>query len=98
MAGRTCGPTGLTSGGGTTFKAEIIEVMSGLGEAYRAYLTPATSRLWQGDDPAIRRAIVDAVLIMGPAPVETNPTSAGAGPTRNDTPSGRARTRSSPER
>jgi hypothetical protein len=49
------------------FRVEIIRVLSGLGEGYRAHATVALAQLWQGGDPAIRQAIVEAVLSMGPA-------------------------------
>ena len=49
-----------------------------------------------GARPGLRQAIIDAVLVMGPAPVEASPTPAGAAPTQDDAPSGRARTRPSP--
>ena len=35
--------------------------------AYRTHVTVALAQLWQGGDPAIRRAIVEALLTMGPA-------------------------------
>jgi hypothetical protein len=52
------------------FRLEIIRVLGGLGEGYRAYATVALAQLWQGGDPAIRQAIVEAVLSMGPASLE----------------------------
>ena len=51
----------------TRFRVEIIRVLGGLGEGYRVHVTVALAQLWQGGDPAIRRAIVEAVLTMGPA-------------------------------
>jgi HEAT repeat protein len=52
------------------FRVEIIRVLGGLGEAYRAHATVALAQLWQGGDPAIRQAIVEAVLSMGPASLD----------------------------
>ena len=52
------------------FRVEIIRVLGGPGEGYRAHATLALAQLWQGGDPAIRRAIVEAVLGMGPASLE----------------------------
>ena len=54
----------------TRFKVEIIRVLGGLGEAYRVHATLALAQLWQGGDPAIRQAIVEVVLTMGPASLE----------------------------
>jgi HEAT repeat protein len=51
----------------TRFRVEIIRVLGGLGEGYRVHVTVALAQLWQGGDPAIRSAIVEAVLTMGPA-------------------------------
>ena len=51
----------------TAFKVEIIRVLGGLGEGYRVHVTVALAQLWQGGDPAIRRAIVEAALSMVPA-------------------------------
>ena len=52
------------------FRVEIIRVLGGLGEGYRAHATLALAQLWQGGDAAIRQAIVEAVLAMGPASLE----------------------------
>jgi hypothetical protein len=52
------------------FRLEIIRVLGGLGEGYRAYATVALAQLWQGGDPAIRQAIVEAVLTMGSASLD----------------------------
>ncbi len=54
----------------TRFRVEIIRVLGGLGEEYRVHVTLALAQLWQGGDPAIRQAIVDAVLSMGPASLD----------------------------
>ena len=54
----------------TRFRVEIIRVLGGLGEGYRAHATVALAQLWQGGDPAIRQAIVEAVLGMGPASLD----------------------------
>jgi HEAT repeat protein len=54
----------------TRFRVEIIRVLVGLGEGYRAHVTLALAQLWQGGDPGIRQAIVEAVLGMGPASLE----------------------------
>jgi hypothetical protein len=90
--------TSLFKARDTAFQVEIIKVLSGLGEDFRTPVVLAASQLWQGADPAVRQAIIDAVLFMGPAPVEPNPTPAGASPTQVDAPGGRARTRPSPSR
>ena len=82
----------------TSFKVELIQVLGGLGEAYRTHVTLAFAELWQGGDPVIRRAIFAALCTMGPAPVEPRPTPAAAAPTQLDAPRGRARTRLSPPR
>ena len=66
----------------TSFQVEIIRVLTGLGEEFRTPVVLTMSQLWQGGNPVIRRAILDAVLVMGPAPVEPGPTPAGAEPTR----------------
>ncbi len=55
------------------FKVEIIKVLSGLGEEFRTPVVLAASQVWQGGDPAARQAIVDAIMVMGPAAVEPNP-------------------------
>jgi HEAT repeat protein len=52
------------------FRVEIIRVLGGLGEEYRVHVTVALAQLWQGGDPAIRQAIVEAVLSMGPASLD----------------------------
>jgi hypothetical protein len=52
------------------FRVELIRVLGGLGEGYRAHATLALAQLWQGGDPAIRQAIVEAVLGMGPASLD----------------------------
>ena len=52
------------------FRVEIIRVLGGLGEGYRAHAALALARLWQGGDPVIRQAIVEAVLAMGPASLD----------------------------
>ena len=52
------------------FRVELIRVLGGLGEGYRAYATVALAQLWQGGDPAIRQAIVEAVLTIGPASLD----------------------------
>jgi hypothetical protein len=52
------------------FRVEIIRVLGGLGEAYRAHATVVLAQIWQGGDPAIRQAIVEAVLGMGPASLD----------------------------
>jgi HEAT repeat protein len=52
------------------FRVEIIRVLGGLGEGYRAHATLALAQIWQGGDPAIRQAIVEAVLSMGPASLD----------------------------
>jgi HEAT repeat protein len=54
----------------TGFRVEIIRVLGGLGEGYRAHATVALAQLWQGGDPAIRQAIVEAILSMGPASLD----------------------------
>ena len=54
----------------TRFRVEIIRVLGGLGEGYRVHVTLALAQLWQGGDPAIRQAIVEAVLTMGPASLD----------------------------
>ena len=54
----------------TKFRVEIIRVLGGLGEGYRAHVTVALAQLWQGGDPAIRQAIVEAVLSMGSASLD----------------------------
>ena len=54
----------------TKFRVEIIRVLGGLGEEYRTHVTVALAQLWQGGDPAIRQAIVEAVLTMGPASLD----------------------------
>jgi HEAT repeat protein len=54
----------------TRFRVEIIRVLGGLGEGYRVHVTLALAQLWQGGDPAIRQAIVEAVLSMGPASLD----------------------------
>jgi hypothetical protein len=54
----------------TKFRVEIMKVLSRLGEGCRVYVTLALPQLWQGGDPAIRQAIVEAVLSMGPASLE----------------------------
>jgi hypothetical protein len=54
----------------TGFRVEIIRVLSGLGEGYRAHATVVLVQLWQDGDPAIRQAIVEAVLRMGPASLD----------------------------
>jgi HEAT repeat protein len=54
----------------TGFRVEIIRVLGGLGEGYRAHAMVALAQLWQGGDPAIRQAIVEAVLSMGPASLD----------------------------
>ena len=54
----------------TRFRVEIIRVLGGLGEGYRVHVTLALAQLWQGGDSAIRQAIVEAVLSMGPASLE----------------------------
>ena len=51
-------------------RVEIIRVLGGLGEAYRAHATVVLAQIWQGGDPAIRQAIVEAVLSMGPASLD----------------------------
>jgi hypothetical protein len=53
-----------------SFRVDIIRVLGGLGEGYRAHATLALAQLWQGGDPAIRQAIVEAVLGMGPASLD----------------------------
>ena len=35
--------------------------------AYRTHVTVALAQLWHGGDPAIRHAIVEALLSIGPA-------------------------------
>ena len=60
----------LTKARDARFRVEIIRVLSGLGEGYRAHATVALAQLWQGGDPAIRQAIVEAVLGMGPASLD----------------------------
>jgi len=81
--------TSLFKARDTNFKIEIIKILSGLGEEFRTPVVLATSQLWQGCDPAVGRAIVDAVLVMGPAPVEPRPTPAKSiattPPCRHDT-------------
>ena len=52
------------------FRVEIIRVLGGLGEEYRVHATLALAQLWQGGDPVIRQAIVEAVLAMGPASLD----------------------------
>jgi HEAT repeat protein len=54
----------------TRFRVEIIRVLGGLGEGYRIHVTLALAQLWQGGDPAIRQAIVEAVLTMGPGSLD----------------------------
>ena len=54
----------------TRFRVEIIRVLGGLGEGYRVHVTLALAQLWQGGDPAIRQAIVEAVLSMGQASLD----------------------------
>jgi HEAT repeat protein len=54
----------------TRFKVEIIRVLGGLGEAYRVHVTVALAQLWQGGEPAIRQAIVEAVRTMGQASLD----------------------------
>jgi HEAT repeat protein len=54
----------------TGFRVEIIRVLGGLGEGYRAHATVALAQIWQGGDPAIRQAIVEAILGMGPASLD----------------------------
>ena len=54
----------------TRFRVEIIRVLGGLGEGYRVHVTLALAQLWQGGDPAIRQAIVEAMLSMGPATLD----------------------------
>ena len=54
----------------TRFRVEIIRVLGGLGGEYRSHITLALAQLWQGGDPAIRQAIVEAVLILGPASLD----------------------------
>jgi hypothetical protein len=54
----------------TRFRVEIIRVLGGLGEGYRAHATVVLAQLWQGGDLAIRQAIVEAVLSMGPASLD----------------------------
>ena len=54
----------------TGFRVEIIRVLGGLGEGYRAHATVVLAQLWQGGDLAIRQAIVEAVLSMGPASLD----------------------------
>ena len=46
------------------------DTLGGLGEWYRAHATVALAQLWQGGDPAIRQAIVEAMLTMGPATLD----------------------------
>jgi HEAT repeat protein len=54
----------------TRFRVEIIRVLSSLGEGYRIHVTLALAQLWQGGDPAIRQAIVEAALSMRPASLD----------------------------
>ena len=54
----------------TRFRVEIIRILGGLGEGYRAHATVALAQLWQSGDPAIRQAIVEAVLGVGPASLD----------------------------
>jgi hypothetical protein len=54
----------------TRFRVEIIRVLGGLGEGYRIHVTLALAQLWQGGDPAIRQAIVEAALSMRPASLD----------------------------
>ena len=54
----------------TRFRVEIIRVLGGLGDEYRTHVTVALAQLWQGGDPAIRQAIVEAMLTMGPATLD----------------------------
>jgi hypothetical protein len=37
---------------------------------YRTHVTLALAQLWQGGDPAIRQAIVEAILSIGPASLD----------------------------
>ena len=54
----------------TRFRVEIIRVLGGLGEGYRAHATVVLAQLWQGGDPAIRQAIVEAALSTRPASLD----------------------------
>ena len=54
----------------TRFRVEIIRVLGGLGAGYRIHVTLALAQLWQGGDPAIRQAIVEAALSMRPASLD----------------------------
>ena len=54
----------------TRFRVEIIRVLGGLGEGYRIHVTLALAQLWQGGDPAIRQAIVEAALSTRPASLD----------------------------
>jgi hypothetical protein len=49
----------------TRFRVEIIRVLGSLGEGYRIHVTLALAQIWQDGDPAIRQAIVEAVLNHG---------------------------------
>ena len=60
----------LTKARDARFRVEIIRVLGGLGEGYRAHATLALAQLWQGGDPAIRQAIVEAALSMRPASLD----------------------------
>ena len=71
------------------FRVQSIRV---LGEGNRVHVTPALAQLWQGGEPAIRRAIVEAALRMVPASLEPSPTGDGA---RWDEPDPPGRPRSS---
>ncbi|WZO96105.1 hypothetical protein EP7_003087 [Isosphaeraceae bacterium EP7] len=89
----------LRKAGDAAFKVEIIRVMGGLGESYRIHVALAFAELWQAGDPAIRRAIVDAFMQMGPAPAEAILNSARTVPSPTPKGGGRNRTRpSSPPR
>ena len=54
----------LIKAGDARFRVQSIRV---LGEGNRVHVTVAFAQLWQGGDPAIRRAIVEAALSIVPA-------------------------------
>ena len=73
--------TSLLKAWDAKFMVELIEALGGLSEDFRPPVTLALSQVWQGGDPSVRRAIVDTVLVVGPAQVEPEPKPAGVGPT-----------------
>ena len=54
----------LIKAGDARFRAQSIRV---LGEGNRVHVTVAFAQLWQGGEPTIRRAIVEAALRIVPA-------------------------------